>query len=59
MFGCEAGTSGIAGVEGNDGDTLSSKENEDMYRLADVLDVPEAGLSGALFVRPPQFSLML
>jgi len=58
-FVCEAGISGLVGAGGNNGDTLSSNENEDMYGLAVVLEVPEAGLSGFLFVRPPQLSLML
>jgi hypothetical protein len=58
-FGCEAGAPGLIGAGGNNGDTLSSNENEDMYGLAVVLEVPEAGLSGFLLVRPPQLSLML
>jgi hypothetical protein len=57
--GREAGASGVAGVGGSNGDALSSKENEDMYGLAVELEVPEAGLSGFLFTRPPQLSLML
>lgn len=52
-----AGTTGVAG--GHNGDISSSNEKEDMYGLAVVLEVPEEGLSGFLFVRPPQLSLML
>lgn len=58
-FGCEAGASRVDGAGGNSGDTLSSKEKEDMYGLAVLLEGPEEGLSGFLLVRPPQLSLML
>ena len=54
------GGTGASGVNGgNNGDTFSSNENVDIWGLLVVLEVPEAGLSGFRFVRPPQLSLML